>query len=375
MAAQGRLTRLLAHLPPATAARTGSPGAVDAGLTAAEDGGWSAISDAPAPTYIRPPRFVAGSPELAAHLDEHGYAVCKGVLKPVDCERAVSLTWDFLESVGTGIDRTDVSTWSGVAWPSPARSGFLASNGANHCAAAWAVRGAPGVKECFAGLWGTDDLLVNFDAVLAYRPWWHPLGEGEAWRAKSGFYHVDQASMHTSRFVEPAPVGDDVREYIQGAVNLITMSEHTGGHVVIPKSHRCFREVMDRHRIAERGFPVPPSEPLLATAVMPHMEAGDMLLFDSRTLQCSAPGITPGLPASAETQLLHVEVYVTMSPKALASEATLEQRRLGLAGAAPFGCHAAHHQLADPPGPAEPEPGFVVVPPPALSAEQMALVG
>ena len=26
---------------------------------------------------------------------------------------------------------------------------------------------------------GTDELLVNFDAVLAYRPWSHPAGEGE----------------------------------------------------------------------------------------------------------------------------------------------------------------------------------------------------
>lgn len=54
-------------------------------------------------------------------------------------------------------------------------------------------------------------------------------------------------------------------------------------------------------------------------------------LFDSRTLQCSAPGITRGPAATAETQLLHLEVYVTMSPKALASQATLSQRRLGYA--------------------------------------------
>ena len=32
-------------------------------------------------------------------------------------------------------------------------AGFLSSNGANHCAAAWDVRGAPGVKKAFAALW------------------------------------------------------------------------------------------------------------------------------------------------------------------------------------------------------------------------------
>ena len=91
-------------------------------------------------------QFEVGSPELAAYLDEYGYAVCKGVLSPSDCTRAVGLTWDFLESLGTGIDRADISTWGETTWPSPPRSGFLASNGANHCAAAWDVRGAPGVK-------------------------------------------------------------------------------------------------------------------------------------------------------------------------------------------------------------------------------------
>ena len=97
-----------------------------------------------------------------------------------------------------------------------------------------------------------------------------------------------------------------VFRYIQGAVNLITMTEHTGvlqlafnshfgklkvasstdagGHVVIPKSHLCFREIMDKHNIDTKGFPVPPTEPLLATAVMPHCEAGDMLV---RRLYCT----------------------------------------------------------------------------------------
>ena len=93
-----------------------------------------------------------------------------------------------------------------------------------------------------------------------------------------------------------------------------------------------------------------------------------MQLFDSRTLQCSAPGILAGPAAAAAAELLHVEVragvvgdqrspynsvlnlrfkgqrgllvpglchgqvYVTMSPKVLASPATLLQRRQGFAG-------------------------------------------
>ena len=49
--------------------------------------------------------------------------------------------------------------------------------------------------------------------------------------------------------------------------------------------NRRFRSVMDAHDILTTDFPIPPTEPMLAEAVMPHMEAGDMLLFDTRTIR------------------------------------------------------------------------------------------
>ena len=42
---------------------------------------------------------------------------------------------------------------------------------------------------------------------------------------------------------------------------------------------------MDAHDILTTDFPIPPTEPMLEEAVMPHMEAGDMLLFDTRTIR------------------------------------------------------------------------------------------
>ena len=105
---------------------------------------------------------------------------------------------------------------------------------------------------------------------------------------------------------------------------------------------------MDAHDVLQKGFPIPPQEPLLETAIMPHMEAGDMLLFDARTMyakwspyftaclsalplsppllvmsrpnlretachcsQCSAPGLSAGDAAAAAAELLHIEVYVS----------------------------------------------------------------
>ena len=337
-------------------------------------------SPAPRPKYVRPPRLESGSVEVTDHLDAHGYAIVGGVLTEGECATAVDKLWDFLEKLGSGIDRTDIASWVAPRWPSPSGSMFVSSHGANHCEAAWYVRSRPAIKAMFGSLWGTHDLLVNFDALSVHRPWWHENGD-LAWRARSGGYHVDQSSMHPGRFAEPPPEPDDKREYVQGCVNLIPMSPYTGGHVLVPGSHLCFRELMARHKIPDNDFPIPATEPLLTGAVMPHMEAGDVLLFDSRTVQCGAPGlVTPpaavvASAASAPPQLLHVEVYVTMSPKSKASAATLAQRRQGFATNTGFGSHAAHHRLTTLQFPPTDGDGFTVVPAARLGPQELELVG
>jgi hypothetical protein len=93
------------------------------------------------------------------------------------------------------------------------------------------------------------------------------------------YYHTDQSRMHPERFVEPPPEPDNAAEYYQGCVNLLPMSPHTGagskafhvltcstciqnvhlhisklktkyffnwlgGHVVVPKSHKRFTELV-----------------------------------------------------------------------------------------------------------------------------------
>src|SRR5262249_44725215 len=63
------------------------------------------------PSYEHVERFAPGAPEGVAYLREHGYVVIRGVLTPAECDAALSLTWDYLEQLGTGIDRNDWTTW------------------------------------------------------------------------------------------------------------------------------------------------------------------------------------------------------------------------------------------------------------------------
>ena len=60
-----------------------------------------------------------------ATLRSEGYVVVPGVLTPDEVEQARDLTWDWLESLGTGISRTEVSTWSNANWPGDKSSGIL----------------------------------------------------------------------------------------------------------------------------------------------------------------------------------------------------------------------------------------------------------
>src|SRR6185369_6952793 len=64
-----------------------------------------------APSYVHVPRFAPGAPDGIAYLHEHGYVVIADVLSPAETARALALTWDYLEQLGTGIDRNDVATW------------------------------------------------------------------------------------------------------------------------------------------------------------------------------------------------------------------------------------------------------------------------
>ena len=72
----------------------------------------------------------------------------------------------------------------------------------------------------------------------------------------------------------------------------------TGGNLIIPGSHRRFADIPRLYperlaRIAPQidHFRFPKDDPLLAESqlVMCAMEAGDMMLWDSRTIHCSAP--------------------------------------------------------------------------------------
>ena len=158
------------------------------------------------------------------HLESEGFCVVKGAAK-AEAGIALPLFWDFLCAQGA-ISRGDPATWLRAnGWPGGGR-GFIVESGAGGCnsPAAWALRGAPGVKAAFARIWDTQELLVSFDTFIAWRPWmgvhapseFHPVVEG---------LHLDQN-----------PFSKRGRQCVQGMIPLLPVTA-VGGLAVIPRSH------------------------------------------------------------------------------------------------------------------------------------------
>ena len=176
--------------------------------------------------------------------------------------QALELSWDFVEAASaaqfealqanapkaapcadkgahrdarrTGVMRDDPSTWDNERWPRGVEGGILPYFGAGQSKCAWYVRGKKAVRDVFAALWRTPDLLVSFDGLIMWRP-------DPQHRTEHGWFHIDQNPVH-----KPTKCS------VQGLVNLIPATQATGGNVLLRGSHHKFPEHYTRS--GTRGF-------------------------------------------------------------------------------------------------------------------------
>mmetsp|Transcript_43994 Transcript_43994/g.79085 ORF Transcript_43994/g.79085 Transcript_43994/m.79085 type:complete len:343 (-) Transcript_43994:7-1035(-) len=266
---------------------------------------------------LKPVRhFEIGDADSLQHLQQHGYVVYRDALSQLECEKATNLVWEYLEHFGVLRNREE--TWH--EWPpAVAGAGILAFGGVGQCRALWYVRTRERVLDAFAHIWKAprQDLICSFDGCVLFRPW----KENPSWKTRGSWYHVDQ---HPTR---------PEFECVQGLVNLVPVSAATGGNVLVPGSHLKLNELAEKypeqvHSLSpgEDFFPIPSSEPLLKGAIMPELAQGDLLLWDSRTIHCSAPGFGGEKPGDG-SGLLRMAPLICMVPRSLATPKVLEQRR------------------------------------------------
>ncbi len=269
-----------------------------------------------------PPRFDVHSDanlaDAAGYLREHGYVVIKNVASPEEIARGKALLWEWLESLDGGMRRDDVSTWR--AFPGDATNGIIFGFGIGQSPFMWHLRGLPAVRRAYAAVWDTDDLLVSFDGCGVFRP---PAVDG-SWRTRGSWFHTDQGS------------GKHGFHCVQGLLSLYDATPQTGGLVVVPRSHLAHDEYIDEvGKGAGDYVRVSLHHPALLTGDAPTLvtcRAGDLILWDSRTVHCNTPALAELTEVQAQAQrsapdLIRAVAYISMAPRARVSAETLEQRR------------------------------------------------
>jgi hypothetical protein len=267
--------------------------------------------------------------EILAYIEENGYVIIQGVLNEEEIAEGKKLFWNYIDGRETELDRRDLSTWK--IWPGDSQTGII-SGEINHSDFLWHVRLNPQVKKAFELLWDTNDLLTSFDGGNAFRPW----NSGyPKYKTRGGWWHVDQNCL---RGLERQG-----RVSIQGLVTFYDADETTGGFTVIPGSHQ-YHEIICQQAPRKIDF-IPilgefPEELKVLPHSLPRAKAGDLILWDSRTVHCNVPAFAPVevVPSPVESdikesepiELLRLVAYVCMQPRSMATQAAIASKRLGM---------------------------------------------
>ena len=267
---------------------------------------------------VHAPRFnvTTQREEFLSHLEEHGFSIAASVLDGPSVDEAKHLMWDLLEdSSGRAVDRDDVATWDAEhGWRPNVENGLLSTHGAGQSDCMWYIRLQPRVKEAFRAIWETDDLLVSFTGCNAFRPWQHD----PSWRTRGGWYHVDQNATRPGRAGKVC---------VQGLVTLTDADESTGGLIVVSRSHTKHEELCETHELQGVADYLPLQHDhrfLCDGAQLVCARAGDLIVWDSRTIHCNSPALLAASSPSCE--LLRMAAYVTMMPASCTSQTVIRQR-------------------------------------------------
>lgn len=261
------------------------------------------------------------------HLNDHGYVVISRIINEDQREKAMGLLWDFIEVADSSrtVSRHDVSTWEeslmpNCGWPAN-KEGIISCRGIGQSDVMWYLRTMPQLRQAFSEIYGTNQLLTSFDGANVARPY----RLKRKWMPRKKFWcHVDQA--HGKRGLHS----------IQGLVALTDNSKERGGLVVVPGSHKLHEEVLQKYAAAKWNFvQLRGDDELLKEGGGPQLveaEAGDLILWDSRTIHCNTMPMVQD-PVQEEEELIRAAAYVCMTPSEWCSEANLAKRRCAVSSA------------------------------------------
>jgi len=268
----------------------------------------------PFPTEV--PRFAFDTALDAAmvYLDNNGYVVLSGVATDKEVETGISLAWDFIEGLGIRVNRNSPKSWGTQRWPDPFGKGIVAGDGVGQCQFLWFCRGLENVQNIFRRVWSVDDLITSFDGFCFHRPFEY----NPEWKTtNAGWYHCDQNGISKPE-----------KRCVQGFLNFFDCGLDDGGLVVVPESHKIFKDIFQaRPHLSGKGdFTSFAKDETLwngeikANGLSPIKvccKPGDFVLWDSRTIHCNSSARTSRPLPKLKTVLLpprRLVAYICMTP-------------------------------------------------------------
>ncbi len=262
------------------------------------------------------------------YLLNAGFVVVSGIVNKEQAARYLAQTWDVIEELSNNnVKRDDLATRKKHSnYPYMMHGGMIQYLG--HSQVQWDVREA--CAPIFAELYNVpvEQLSTSFDGLCFMDG-----TRGYKKQDPTSFLHADQAPSKRFQYS------------VQGILNLVDNGPDNGGFVCVPGSH-LYRDFWDAK--VENGEILKTSDwylfseqekrsdPMFNEWIKVCAQAGDIILWDSRTWHCNT---TPSGKYSLSGKATHKEkveladrhirvcIYVCMLPKISVSDKVKMHRR------------------------------------------------
>jgi len=266
------------------------------------------------------------------HLIEFGWAVI--TLPNFNYRRYYTQFFKYLESCNPNFDSNDSTTWIRPNLPYSSEKGIFKYY-FGHTSWQWEIREA--CIPAFQEVWNfasdsnfqdglQEELVCSYDGGCFLAP-------APRKRKYINWFHTDQDREHALEMKNLGTVRGYKVPYasIQGVVCLTPVEADDGGLVVIEDSHRLFPQVLEKDPEIGSRFKLWPTysfnqegdslneELKNLPKVKICASAGQIILFDSRTMHCNIP------PRSDQFRMC---TYVSMAPRVFLTQKEAELHQI-----------------------------------------------